>query len=127
MSVSDGMVFLGSFIITYNFAEIQEAFTSTDLFIGFLGGIAVLGWFYQLLFMPETKDMTLEQIDELISVPTRQLVREDWTSSVQTFAHLAHFRFGEASKGFRQRRESVVVRRLSSVDFGDKSKAAGEA
>jgi MFS family permease len=40
---------------TYNFSAMQEAMTSEGLMLGFYGGIAVIGWFYQILFMPETK------------------------------------------------------------------------
>lgn len=125
MTTSDGMVFLGSFIITYNFNNIQAAFTSTGLFIGFFGGIAILGWFYQLLFMPETKDMTLEQIDALFSIPTGQLMRENWTSSVRTMSHLAHFRFREAFDF--QRPESVMAEGRKPAEYRGQSKATGEA
>ena len=48
--------------------------TYTGLTIGFFGGLAAVGFFYQLLFMPETKDRTLEEIDELFLMPTRKLV-----------------------------------------------------
>lgn len=55
MTVSDALLFLFSFIVTYNFTSMQTAMTPTGLALGFYGGIAVLGWFYQILFMPETK------------------------------------------------------------------------
>lgn len=51
MTTSDGWLFLSSFIVTYNFSAMQKAFTPTGLALGFYGGIAVLGWIYQLLFM----------------------------------------------------------------------------
>lgn len=84
MATSDGMVFLGSFIITYNFTRMQDAMTKTGLSLGFFGGIAVLGWFYQLFFMPETKDMTLEEINVVFSTPTRELVRRNWKNTLRT-------------------------------------------
>ncbi|PKS08049.1 hypothetical protein jhhlp_006661 [Lomentospora prolificans] len=96
MSVSDAMVFLGSFIITYNFTAMQEAMTKTGLTLGFFGGIAVLGWFYQLVFMPETKNLTLEEIEIVFSKPTKQLVRENLQSSMRTMSLLLRFRFSEA-------------------------------
>ena len=42
----------------------------TGLTVDFYGRIAVVGWFYQTLFMPETKDKTLEEIDLVFSKPT---------------------------------------------------------
>jgi MFS family permease len=92
MTVSTGWLFLSSFIVTYNFVGMQNAFTKTGLALGFYGGIAVLGWFYQIFFMPETKDLTLEEIDQLFQKPTRQLVRENAKNSWQVTKDLCHFR-----------------------------------
>lgn len=74
MTTSDTLLFLASFIVTYNFSGMQEAMRPEGLMIGFYGGIALLGWFYQILFMPETKDKTLEEIDLLFEKPTREIV-----------------------------------------------------
>ncbi|XP_014560298.1 hypothetical protein COCVIDRAFT_23519 [Bipolaris victoriae FI3] len=93
MTTSTAWLFLSSFIITYNFTGMQEAFTKTGLTIGFFGGIAVVGWFYQIFFMPETKDLTLEEIDQLFQKPTRQLVKENMKSSWEVTKDLCHFRF----------------------------------
>ncbi|KFY53485.1 hypothetical protein V496_07545 [Pseudogymnoascus sp. VKM F-4515 (FW-2607)] len=100
MATSDGMVFLGSFIITYNFTAMQEAMTKTGLTLGFFGGIAVVGWFYQILLMPETKDMTLEEIEVVFSKPSKELMRENIANSTRTMSHILHFRFSEAFSGF---------------------------
>ncbi|KAK3897562.1 hypothetical protein C8A05DRAFT_38887 [Staphylotrichum tortipilum] len=77
MTTSDALLFLASFVVTYNFSAMQQAMTRTGLTLGFYGGIAVVGWFYQLLFMPETKDKTLEEIDVLFQRPTGDIVREN--------------------------------------------------
>lgn len=74
MTTSDGLLFLFSFIVTYNFSAMQTAMTPSGLMLGFYGGIAVLGWFYQLFFMPETKDKTLEEIDLIFEKPTSEIV-----------------------------------------------------
>lgn len=74
MAICSTFLYLWSFIVTFNFAGMQEAMTYTGLTIGFFGGLAVIGFFYQLFFMPETKDKTLEEIDELFLMPTRKLV-----------------------------------------------------
>jgi sugar porter (SP) family MFS transporter len=93
MTTSDAMLFLCSFIVTYNFASMESAMSKIGLTLGFYGGIAVVGWIYQILFMPETKDKTLEEIDLLFQQPTMELVRENWHSSMRTASDLMHFRF----------------------------------
>ncbi|EDU49089.1 AraJ Arabinose efflux permease [Pyrenophora tritici-repentis] len=93
MTTSTGWLFLSSFIVTYNFTGMQNAFTRTGLTLGFYGGIAVLGWFYQIFFMPETKDLTLEEIDQLFQKPTRQLVKENAKNSWEVTTDLCHGRF----------------------------------
>lgn len=95
MATSDGMVFLGSFIVTYNFGSMQEAMTKTGLTLGFFGGIAVLGWFYQLLFMPETKNLTLEQIDTVFAQPTHELLQQNCSKATTRISLLTQFRFRE--------------------------------
>lgn len=109
MTTSDGWLFLSSFIVTYNFSAMQDAFTKTGLTIGFYGGIAVLGWFYQLFFMPETKDKTLEEIDLIFEKPTMEIVRENARNSWQTTKDICALRFGKVFReGFEPRRESIV-------------------
>lgn len=93
MTTSAGWLFLSSFIVTYNFTGMQNAFTTTGLALGFYGGIAVLGWFYQIFFMPETKDLTLEEIDQLFQMPTSQLVRKNAKSAWEVTNDLLHFKF----------------------------------
>ncbi|KAI1335262.1 sugar transporter-domain-containing protein [Xylariaceae sp. FL0016] len=77
MTTSDALLFLASFIVTYNFTAMQDAMGRTGLSLGFYGGIAAVGWVYQLFFMPETKDKTLEEIDLLFEKPTREIVAEN--------------------------------------------------
>lgn len=77
MTICSTFLYLWSFIVTYNFTRMQNAMTYTGLTLGFYGGIAFVGFFYQILFMPETKDKTLEEIDDIFSKPTRVLVKEN--------------------------------------------------
>ncbi|KXL51444.1 hypothetical protein M433DRAFT_60452 [Acidomyces richmondensis BFW] len=109
MTTSDGWLFLSSFIVTYNFSAMQKAMTKTGLALGFYGGIAVIGWFYQVFFMPETKDKTLEEIDLIFQKPTMQLVRENAASSWQTTKDILCFRWKKVFvTGFAPRRASIV-------------------
>jgi hypothetical protein len=84
MTTSSALLFLASFVVTYNFSAMQDAMTRTGLTLGFYGGIAVIGEIYQILFMPETKDKTLEEIDLVFSRPTMDIVRENIANSKQT-------------------------------------------
>jgi sugar porter (SP) family MFS transporter len=92
MTTSDANLFLCSFIVTYNFTRMKESMTYIGLTLGFYGGIAVLGWVYQILFMPETKNKSLEEIDELFSKPTSVIVKQNVKSTVQVMRDLSRFR-----------------------------------
>ncbi|KAG9551601.1 hypothetical protein KCU79_g13165, partial [Aureobasidium melanogenum] len=48
---------------------------------------------YQLFFMPETKDKTLEEIDLIFSQPTSKLVAQNWKNIKETTNDLLRFRF----------------------------------
>ena len=50
-------------------------------------------WFYQLFFMPETKDKTLEEIDLIFSQPTSKLVAQNWKNVKETTNDLLSFKF----------------------------------
>jgi hypothetical protein len=89
----DITLFFCSWLVTYFFADMQKAMSRMGLTLGFYGGIAVVGWFYQLLFMPETKNKTLEEIDILFSQPTSELVRQNFKSIVATTSDLFHLRW----------------------------------
>lgn len=67
--------------------------TPTGLMLGFYGGIAVIGEVYQIFFMPETKDKTLEEIDLVFSRPTMDIVRENWQGVKETMHDLSRGRF----------------------------------
>ncbi|KAI5963614.1 HXT4 [Candida pseudojiufengensis] len=77
MTICSACLYLWAFVVTYNFNRMKVAMTYTGLTIGFYGGIAFLGFFYQLFFMPETRNKTLEEIDEIFEKPTMQLAKEN--------------------------------------------------
>lgn len=107
MTVSDALLFLMAFIVTYNFTAMQDSMGRTGLALGFYGGIAVVGEIYQMFFMPETKDKTLEEIDEVFNRPTMDIVRENCTSMKQNVAFICTGQFGKLmAKHTRRRRSS---------------------
>lgn len=107
MTTSDGWLFLSSFIVTYNFTAMQNAMTKIGLALGFYGGIAILGWFYQLFFMPETKDKSLEEIDLIFEKPTMEIVRENMKNVKETTADLLAFRWKKVFLNHSVRRKSM--------------------
>lgn len=107
MTTSDALLFLASFIVTYNFTAMQESMTNTGLALGFYGGIAVVGEVYQIFFMPETKDKTLEEIDDVFSRPTMDIVRENWAGVKETMADIGSGRFKKVIAGQTKRRMSL--------------------
>ncbi|CAI7615557.1 unnamed protein product [Penicillium bialowiezense] len=92
MTTADANLFLCSFIVTYNFTRMMEAMHRIGLTLGFYGGIAVLGWIYQIIFMPETKNKSLEEIDELFSLPTSVIVKRNLKQSAQVARDLSRLR-----------------------------------
>lgn len=120
METSDTTLFLCSFLVTYFFAQMQEAMSQIGLTLGFYGGIAVLGWFYQILFMPETKNKTLEEIDIIFSQPTSELVKENLRSAMVTVNDFVCFRWG---KVFSPVSESDIFRK----ENGHKSEGGPQA
>ncbi|KAJ5622944.1 hypothetical protein N7490_011549 [Penicillium lividum] len=92
MTTADANLFLCSFIVTFNFTRMMDSMTRIGLTLGFYGGIAILGWFYQIVFMPETKNKTLEEIDELFSQPTSVIVKQNMKQTAQVIRDLSHFR-----------------------------------
>lgn len=92
MTTADANLFLCSFIVTYNFTRMMEAMQRIGLTLGFYGGIAVVGWFYQIIFMPETKNKSLEEIDELFSLPTSVIVKRNLQQTMQVVRDLSRLR-----------------------------------
>jgi hypothetical protein len=94
MESTDVNLFFCSWLVTYFFSDMQRAMGKTGVSLGFYGGIAVVGWFYQILFMPETKNKTLEEIDLIFSQPTSVLVKQNLRNTMQAVSDIVHLRFG---------------------------------
>ncbi|KAM0254496.1 hypothetical protein ACHAQJ_006714 [Trichoderma viride] len=107
MTTSDALLFLASFIVTYNFTAMEAAMTRTGLTLGFYGGIAFVGEIYQIFFMPETKDKTLEEIDAVFSRPTKEIVRENWAGVKETVSDVCSGRFRKVFAGQIQRKRTL--------------------
>lgn len=86
----------------------SESMTPTGLLLGFYGGIAVIGEVYQILFMPETKDKTLEEIDLVFSRPTMDIVRENLAGVKETMYNISRGRFRTIIAEQTKRRKSIA-------------------
>lgn len=115
MTTSDALLFLASFIVTYNFSAMQRAMSQTGLTLGFYGGIAAVGWVYQILFMPETKDKTLEEIDLIFERPTREIVNENIQNTTRAFAHFFAGRWTSTSQN------AAVAAEVEEEKLGEKA------
>ncbi|KAL2062755.1 hypothetical protein VTL71DRAFT_5827 [Oculimacula yallundae] len=57
-------------ILSLTFPRMQEVMTPTGAF-GFYAGLNLIAWFMIFAFLRETKQLTLEEIDQVFSVPTK--------------------------------------------------------
>ncbi|KAH7309521.1 hypothetical protein B0I35DRAFT_453249 [Stachybotrys elegans] len=115
MTTSDALLFLASFVVTYNFTAMQDSMGRTGLALGFYGGIAVIGEIYQIFFMPETKNKTLEEIDDVFSRPTMDIVRENWAGVKTTCKDLACLRFGKLIADHTTPRPTLEEEKLKPI------------
>lgn len=67
--------------------------TSTGVFAGFYCGIIVMIGVILLLFMPETKNLSLEAINQVFEMPTSEVMRKNLDNLKVTWDDLIHFRF----------------------------------
>ena len=63
VSVAVSVLWLASFALTYTFPIMDRAFGTASVFAGF-GTIALLGFFFVFVFVPETRGRSLESISE---------------------------------------------------------------
>lgn len=69
MSWATATTWCFNFILSFTWPRLVSAFTSAGAF-GWYAAWCVILWFLVLLFMPETKALTLEELDQVFSVPT---------------------------------------------------------
>lgn len=70
MSLATATTWFFNFVLSVTWPSMQAAFTPQGAF-GWYAAWNVIGWWLVLLFMPETKGKTLEELDQVFSVPTR--------------------------------------------------------
>ncbi|KIN07190.1 hypothetical protein OIDMADRAFT_139816 [Oidiodendron maius Zn] len=74
MSWATATTWCFNFVLSFSWPHLLTAFKPQGAF-GWYAGWCVIGWFLVLLFVPETKALTLEELDQIFSVPTRKHAR----------------------------------------------------
>jgi len=71
MGLATAITWLFNFVVSLTFPRLLGAFKPQGAF-GWYAAWNLVGWFLILLFVPETKALTLEELDQVFSVPTRK-------------------------------------------------------
>ncbi|GLA30379.1 hypothetical protein ACMYSQ_001633 [Aspergillus niger] len=71
MSWATATTWCFNFILSFTWPMLLRAFKPQGAF-GWYAAWCVIGWFLVLLFVPETKELTLEELDQVFSVSTRK-------------------------------------------------------
>ncbi|KAJ5482089.1 Major facilitator superfamily domaingeneral substrate transporter [Penicillium sp. IBT 31633x] len=65
-------------ILSLTFPPMKTAMTQTGAF-GFYAGLNLIAWFMIFCFVRETKQLTLEELDQVFSVPTKKFISHELT------------------------------------------------
>ncbi|KAL2014458.1 hypothetical protein VTN00DRAFT_1983 [Thermoascus crustaceus] len=69
MSLATATTWFFNFLLAITWPSLLNAFTPQGAF-AFYAGCNIVGWWLILMFMPETKGKTLEELDQVFSMPT---------------------------------------------------------
>ncbi|RWR00157.1 MFS sugar transporter [Paecilomyces variotii] len=69
MSWATATTWCFNFVLSFTWPHLVNAFQPQGAF-GWYAAWCIVGWFLVLLFVPETKALTLEELDQVFSVPT---------------------------------------------------------
>ncbi len=70
MSFATSSTWLFNFVVALTFPSLLTRFKPQGAF-GWYAGWNLIGWFLILLFVPETKALSLEELDQVFNVPTK--------------------------------------------------------
>lgn len=70
MSLATSTTWFFNGVLSITWPRLLRAFKPQGAF-GYYGAWNIVGWFLVLLFVPETKGLSLEELDQVFSVPTR--------------------------------------------------------
>lgn len=78
-------------ILSLTFPRMQTVMTPTGAF-GFYAGLNLIAWFMIFCFVRETKQLTLEEIDQVFSLPTKRFISYELTIWLPYFVKRHIFR-----------------------------------
>ncbi|KAK4942676.1 hypothetical protein LTR10_017625 [Elasticomyces elasticus] len=78
-------------ILSLTFPRMQTVMTPTGAF-AFYAGLNLVAWFMIFCFVRETKQLTLEELDQVFSVPTKSFITHELTVSLPYFMKRYIFR-----------------------------------
>ncbi|KAB8074403.1 putative facilitated glucose transporter [Aspergillus leporis] len=65
-------------VLSLTFPRMKTVMTPTGAF-GFYAGLNLIAWFMIFCFVRETKQLTLEELDQVFSVPTKEFIHHELT------------------------------------------------
>lgn len=86
MSLATATTWCFNFILAVTWPSLETAFTSQGGFAWY-GCWNIVGFFLVLLFVPETKGKTLEELDSVFNVRLARTVRYGWAQLFWFFRH----------------------------------------
>ncbi|KAK4502244.1 hypothetical protein PRZ48_005669 [Zasmidium cellare] len=78
-------------VLSLTFPRMQQVMTQTGAF-GFYAGLNLIAWGMIFCFVRETKQLTLEEIDQVFSVPTKQFIGYEFKTWLPYFIKRHIFR-----------------------------------
>ncbi|KAJ5668537.1 MFS transporter [Penicillium maclennaniae] len=104
-------------ILSLTFPRMKTVMTPTGAF-GFYAGLNLIAWFMIFCFVRETKQLTLEEIDQVFSVPTKKFISYELTVWLPWFIKRYIFRqnIPRPPQIIATAKEADEARRLSQVE-----------
>ncbi|KAJ6258861.1 hypothetical protein Dda_5756 [Drechslerella dactyloides] len=114
MSLATATTWLFNFILSFTWPRLRTAFTPSGAF-AYYGAWNIIGFFLVFLFLPESRQFTLEELDVVFSKPTREFA----------MYHIRHIPYDFRTKILRQKLPPKQP--LYDFEYGGQNIKAAEA
>jgi len=81
MSYATAITWLFNFVLSISFPMLLKSFKPQGAF-GYYAAWCIVGWVAVLFTLPETKALTLEELDLVFSIPTHKHAKYQWKNTV---------------------------------------------